>query len=114
MEVMEIKLLNSCFVARHTGDLLREVACPVFDPYLFLPSFLPSIFLSDVLCDPTDLIGRKGTPFETMTGRTAPSSDSYDHMRRPTFYLYYYPIRIRVKCSQHNDFSAFSGIVYRN
>ena len=25
--------------------------------------------------DPTDLIWRKGTPFEVMTGRTAPSSD---------------------------------------
>ena len=31
--------------------------------------------LPDVLCDPTDLIWRKGTPFEAMTGRTAPSSD---------------------------------------
>ena len=36
----------------------------------FLPSFLP-----DVLCNPTDSIWRKGTPFEEMTGRTAPSSD---------------------------------------
>ena len=30
---------------------------------------------ADVLCDRTDLIWRKGTPFEAMTGRTAPSSD---------------------------------------
>ena len=30
---------------------------------------------SYVLCDPTDLIWRKGTLFEAMTGRTAPSSD---------------------------------------
>ena len=27
-----------------------------------------------MLCDPTDLIWRKGTPFEAMTGHTAPSS----------------------------------------
>ena len=32
-------------------------------------------FLSDVLCDSTDLIRRKGTPFEAMTRRTSPSSD---------------------------------------
>ena len=38
----------------------------------FLLSFLP---LPDVLCDPTYLIWRKGTPFEAMTGLTAPSSD---------------------------------------
>ena len=31
--------------------------------------------LPDVLCDPTDLIWRKGTPFETMTGHTASLSD---------------------------------------
>ena len=31
--------------------------------------------LPDVLCDPTDLIWRKGTSFEAITGRTAPSSD---------------------------------------
>ena len=28
-----------------------------------------------MLCDPTELIWRKGTPFEAMTGRTAPLSD---------------------------------------
>ena len=28
-----------------------------------------------MLCDLTDLIWRKGTPFEAMTGRTIPSSD---------------------------------------
>ena len=46
--------------------------------YLFLhpiPSFFSSSSLPDVLCDPTDLIWRKRTPFEAMTGRTAPSSD---------------------------------------
>ena len=31
--------------------------------------------LPDVLCDPTDLIWRKGIPFEAMTGSTASSSD---------------------------------------
>ena len=39
-----------------------------------IPSFL-SFSLPDVLFDPTDLIWRKGTPFEGMTGRTDPSSD---------------------------------------
>ena len=36
-------------------------------------SLIPSFSLSDVLCDPTDLIWRIGTPFEAMAGRTAPS-----------------------------------------
>ena len=35
---------------------------------------VPSFSLPDVLCNPTELIWRKGTPFEAMTGRTAPSS----------------------------------------
>ena len=34
-----------------------------------------SISLPDVLCDPTDLIWRKGTQFEAMTGRTVSSSE---------------------------------------
>ena len=38
-------------------------------------SLIPSFSLSDVLCDPTDLIWRKGTPFKGMTGRKAPTSD---------------------------------------
>ena len=38
-------------------------------------SLIPSFSLPNVLCDPTDLIWRKGTPFEAMTGRTPPSSD---------------------------------------
>ena len=41
----------------------------------FIVSFFPYFSLPDVLCDPTNLIWRKGTPFEAMTGRTAPSSD---------------------------------------
>ena len=43
---------------------------PLWGISLSLPSFLP-----DVLCDSTDLIWRKGTPFEAMTDFTAPSSD---------------------------------------
>ena len=31
--------------------------------------------LLDMLCDPTDIIWWKGTPYEAMTGHTAPSSD---------------------------------------
>ena len=42
-------------------------------PFLLPPSFS----LPDVLCDPTDLIWKKRTPFEEMTGRTAPSSDGF-------------------------------------
>ena len=38
-------------------------------------SLIPSFSLPDVLCGPTDLIWRKGTSFEAMTGRIAPSSD---------------------------------------
>ena len=41
----------------------------------FLKKWILSFSLPDVLCDPTDLIWRKGTPFKVMTGRTAPSSD---------------------------------------
>ena len=40
-----------------------------------LTPLIPSFSLPDVLYDPTDLIWRKGTPSEAMTGRTAPSSD---------------------------------------
>ena len=41
-------------------------------PVLF---FVPSLSLPDLLCDPTDLILRKETPFKAMTSRTAPSLD---------------------------------------
>ena len=40
-----------------------------------VPSLFPSISLPDVQCDLNDLVWRKVTPFEAMTGRTAPSSD---------------------------------------
>ena len=37
--------------------------------------FFPFYSLPDVLCDPIDLFWRKGTSFQAMTARTAPSSD---------------------------------------
>ena len=40
------------------------------------PFLIPPFSLPGMLCDPTDLIWRKGTPFEAMTGRTAPSNQS--------------------------------------
>ena len=43
-----------------------------YGPHTFLLFFLS---LPDVLCDLTDLIWWKGTTFEDMTGRRAPSSD---------------------------------------
>ena len=43
---------------------------------LFWWNSFPSFSLPDVPCDRTDLIWRKGTPFEVMTGCTAPSSDN--------------------------------------
>ena len=46
----------------------NDLPCPVL-------SLFPSFSLPDALYDPTDLIWRKGTPFEALTGRTDPSSD---------------------------------------
>ena len=43
--------------------------CIPFNPTL---SFFIYFSLPDVLWDPTNLIWRKGTSFEAMTGRTAP------------------------------------------
>ena len=40
------------------------------------PSLFPSFSLHDVLCDPSDLVWRKGTAFEAMIGRIAPSWQS--------------------------------------
>ena len=51
------------------SDLLLNVLL-VEHPVL---SLIPSFSIPDVLCNPTDLIWRKGTPIEAMTGRTAPS-----------------------------------------
>jgi hypothetical protein len=43
-------------------------------PYPVL-TFFPFFSLPDVLCDPIDLISRKGTPFDAIIGCTALSSD---------------------------------------
>ena len=45
-----------------------SIILPVF-------SLIPSISLPDVQCAPSDLIWRKGTLFEAMTGRSATLSD---------------------------------------
>ena len=47
----------------------------IFSRQIPVLSLIPSFSLSDVLCVLTDLIWRKGTPFEAMAGRTTPSSD---------------------------------------
>ena len=47
----------------------------IYGPLLVMVEDFLSFFLPDALRDPTDLIWRKGTPFEAMTGLTAPSSD---------------------------------------
>ena len=39
--------------------------------------FIPSFSYPDVLRDITDHISREGTPFEAITGHTAPSSDGF-------------------------------------
>ena len=48
----------------------RHVNCLQYGACTWLgaPSSRPSISLPDMLCDTTDLIWRKGTPFEAMTG----------------------------------------------
>ena len=42
-----------------------------------IPSFFSSFSLPDMLWNLTNLIWRKGTPFEAMTGHIAPSSDDH-------------------------------------
>ena len=63
-----------------TSQELLEMICAfiIFFENLYLliqSSLFPSFSHPDVLCDPTDLIWSKGTPFEAITGRTAPWSD---------------------------------------
>ena len=53
-----------------TGPLQEQVSVRVLPILLY---FLPPTFR--MLCNPTNLIWRKGTLFEAMPGRTAPSSD---------------------------------------
>ena len=55
--------------------LFRNFVLELKKLYFPIISFFLSFSLPDMLCDPTDFIWRKGTPFEAMTGRTAPSSD---------------------------------------
>ena len=55
------------YIAMKYYPLPAKCKDPSF-PYL-------SFSLPDVLCYPTDLIWRKGTPFEAITGRTASSSN---------------------------------------
>ena len=57
-------------------EVISQAALKMYPPENPVLSLIPSFALPDELCDPTDLIWRKGTPFEAMTGRTAPSSDS--------------------------------------
>ena len=54
---------------------LRVELWSIFNSCLISTGHIVRPFLPDVLCDPTDLIWRKGIPFEAMIGRTAPSSD---------------------------------------
>ena len=49
--------------------------CLIFFNGFMKEGLFPCFSLPGVLCDPTDLICRKGTQFEEMPGRTAPSSD---------------------------------------
>ena len=65
-----IKLKSHC---RKTELLGYEVLLTSPPPTVL--SCFPPFSFPDGLCDPTDLICRKGSPFEAMTGRTAPSSD---------------------------------------
>ena len=55
---------------------LWNVASSVSEIRMFI-KLAPTPSLPDLLCDPTDLIWRKGTPFEVMIGRTALSSDGH-------------------------------------
>ena len=65
---MRVLYVTQTYLDYRTRSLTRLQPCPVL-------SLFPSFSLPDVLCDPTDLIWRKGTPFEAMTGRTVTSSD---------------------------------------
>ena len=56
--------------AERVLQILRSVRGRTMRPHPVLSFSLP-----DVLCSPNDLIWMKRTPFEAMTGRTAPSSD---------------------------------------
>ena len=74
---MSIKLKSYFYLLTHryNRDYFVFLSTVMETEGVTIPSRIPSSSLSDMLCDPTDLIWRKGTPFEAMTGRTAPSSD---------------------------------------
>ena len=68
---------------------------------LILPIPFTSFSLSDVLCDPTDLIWRKGTSFEAMTGHTASSTDG------PLAEVF----RVFLSCRMPRDLCTAPGII---
>ena len=67
-------LAKSFFFFSGRSPWLQRQQIGFFRSYSFL-SLFPSFSLPAVLCDPTDLIWRKGTPFKAMTGCTASLSD---------------------------------------
>ena len=76
-----LKLLSNVPVVQdYDISNTRKATFPLFHGQYLLfrttvHSLFPSFSLPNVLCDPTNLIWRKGTPFEAMTGCTVPSSD---------------------------------------
>ena len=66
-------------------------------------SLIPSFSLSDVLCDPTDVIWSKGTPFEAMTGRTAPSPDGL----LPEVFRGFPQFKANARGSEHSPWDHF-------
>ena len=62
------RVVTAFIIITYTFHACNGIVYTIPHPVL---SLIPSISLPDVLCDPTDLIWRKGTPFEATTGRTA-------------------------------------------
>ena len=93
VKIMKLVVFAQSIIINHLRQKLRSSALLSLVGYLRILSsntfwlrYLPTLFfyrpvlslflsfsLPDVLCDPIDLIWNKGTPFEAMTGRTAPS-----------------------------------------
>ena len=78
---MEKNTLNknvACFYLLCEEKILLIHFCSFYGDniqYVFPKIALRKTPFPDVLCDPTDLIWRKGTPFEAITGPTAPSPE---------------------------------------